>query len=373
MSELLVLGDGIIGRTVAYYASRAGYSVTLVDHPKVGAATPAAAGMLTPAAEVETAEDALIQFAINSCQSYPEFIEELEEESGILCDYSTAGTLMLALHRDHLNQLNYLAAAQRAFGLEVTQLRRAEVLDLEPALSPGVVGALYAANNHHVNPPLVHAALGEALTRYGVRRYQAESLRLPWMDNQLNEISLITSQREHRLKPDFTVACGGAWVNEVLPQPLPARPVKGQYLRLKGPPLLKRVVRTPDVYLVPRRDGELYVGGTSEEKGFDTARTAGAAMDLLYHTWRALPGSYELELMEHGVGFRPALRDNLPAIGATPVDGLFVATGHYRHGIMLAPATAKLLLETLASGEDTPKNAPFSPRRFFSAPTLEVA
>ena len=125
------------------------------------------------------------------------------------------------------------------------------------------------------------------------------------------------------------------------------RPVKGQILRLRGPVLVNHVLRTPDVYLVPRTDGELVVGATSEEQGFDTTITTWAVMDLLRDAWRVLPGIAELELAETSVGHRPALRDHLPAIGATSVPGLFVATGHYRHGVLLSPVTGKLLADTL--------------------------
>ena len=124
---------------------------------------------------------------------------------------------------------------------------------------------------------------------------------------------------------------------------LPIRPVKGQILRLRGPQLVRHVLRTPDVYLVPREDGELVVGATTEEQGFDTTITTWAVMDLLRDAWRILPGISELELAETSAGLRPALRDHLPAIGPTAVEGLFVATGHYRHGVLLSPITAKLL------------------------------
>jgi glycine oxidase len=144
---------------------------------------------------------------------------------------------------------------------------------------------------------------------------------------------------------------------------MPLRPVKGQILRLRGATLLHHVVRTPDVYLVPRVDGELVVGATMEERGFDPDVTAGATLDLLREAWRVLPGISELAVSELGVGFRPALRDNLPAIGPTAVDGLFVATGHFRHGVMLAPITADLAIDAIFEGRTPPLLAPFLPDR----------
>jgi glycine oxidase len=124
------------------------------------------------------------------------------------------------------------------------------------------------------------------------------------------------------------------------------------------------VLRTPDVYLVPREDGELVVGATSEEQGFDTTITTWAVMDLLRDAWRILPGVSELELAETSAGLRPALRDQLPAIGATAVEGLFVATGHYRHGVLLSPVTAKLLANAMLHGVSVP--AAFDPARLLT-------
>jgi glycine oxidase len=139
------------------------------------------------------------------------------------------------------------------------------------------------------------------------------------------------------------------------------RPVKGQILRLRGPRIIEHVVRTPDVYLVPRDDGELVVGATSEEQGFDTTIMTWAVMDLLRDAWRIVPGVAELELAEMSAGLRPALRDHLPAIGATSVPGLFVATGHYRHGVLLAPVTGRLLAGAMLDGAQAP--AAFDPAR----------
>ena len=122
-------------------------------------------------------------------------------------------------------------------------------------------------------------------------------------------------------------------------------------------------MRTPDVYLVPRADGDLIVGGTMEEMGFDTSATAGAVMDLLRHAWEVLPGLYDLELAEIDVGLRPTVADQLPVIGPVGPDGLFVAGGHYRNGVLLAPATAAHLAEWLDVGEAPPALLPFHPAR----------
>jgi glycine oxidase len=159
------------------------------------------------------------------------------------------------------------------------------------------------------------------------------------------------------------VLAAGAWVTATVRSPLQdlgVRPVKGQLLRLRGAaPLLRHVVRHPDVYLVPREDGELLVGATMEEVGFDPAVTAGAMLDLLRHAWQVVPGIYDLELSEVSVGFRSAVRDHLPVLGPTEVPGLHLAVGHFRNGILLAPITAALVAGSLLRGAALPELTPF--------------
>ena len=170
------------------------------------------------------------------------------------------------------------------------------------------------------------------------------------------------------ISAENVIVAAGAWTRDaaVACERLPLRPVKGQVLRLRGERLLRHVIRTPDVYIIPRASGDLVLGASSEEQGFDARPTAGPMMDLLYNAWRALPGVYELELDEVCVGFRPALRDHLPAIGATEHDRLYVATGHYRNGILLAPATAALLAD-LIDGQNPELLRGLEPGRFAPA------
>ena len=163
------------------------------------------------------------------------------------------------------------------------------------------------------------------------------------------------------------VACG-SWSRDALPElhELPLRPVKGQTVVLEGQRLFRHVVRTPDVYIVPRAGGELVLGASSEELGFDGRVKAGPVRDLFEYGWRTAPGIAELEVKELCVGFRPALRDHMPAIGTTARPGVYLATGHYRHGILLAPATAEAIVR-LMRGEPAPEIQPFAPDRFAAA------
>jgi glycine oxidase len=162
------------------------------------------------------------------------------------------------------------------------------------------------------------------------------------------------------------ILAAGAWSTRGIRSPLGRfglRPVKGQLVRMTGERLLHRVVRTPRVYLIPRDDGELLLGATMEETGFDTSATAGAVLDLLRHGWEMLPGVYDLAFSEVSVGLRSATDDQLPVLGESEVPGLFLAFGHFRNGILLAPGTAELLAGWIDSGVAPRELEPFGPHR----------
>jgi glycine oxidase len=364
--DLVVVGAGLIGLSVAEEAARRGLSVLLVNRARAGSASPAAGGMLTPAAEAETAEPLLLDLAKESCRVYPDWIGRLEADTGQSCGYSVAGTLMLALHRDHRADLDHLAQAQKSLGLATEELSAQQVLALEPNLTPRQVGALYASEDHFVDPRSLMAVLEAALQAQGVVRW--DDCQVVDVERSGGKITAVSVQRGEALQTVATssiVVATGAWISDAFPElsTLAMRPVRGQFVLLKGETLLERVVRTPDIYLIPRADGQLFVGTTSEEVGFESNVTAGGIMDVLGYSWRALPGIYELTVLETGFGFRPTLRDHLPAIGATETRGLFVATGHYRHGVMLAPLTATRIMD-LITGASVSIEPALDPLRF---------
>ena len=188
----------------------------------------------------------------------------------------------------------------------------------------------------------------------------------PTMTSAARDESAEQSRKAFAIRSKSAILAAGAWSSRDLSWPagpLGVRPIKGQLVRLRGPELIRRVVRAPRAYLVPRPGGELVVGATMEEQGFDPSPTAGAVMDLLWNARLVAPAVYDLEMVEVNVGFRPATRDHLPLIGATEVPGLYVATGHFRHGVLLAPATAALLAELIVDGRLDPMLVPFLPQR----------
>ena len=378
--DLAVVGGGIIGLSIAYEACRRGRSTLVIEKSRPGSgATPVAAGMLAPVSEAEPTLPEMIELGLESCRLYPDFVAAIEKDSGLDCRYRPEGSIRIAMDRDHMELLEHRAAEHRDLGLEVTRMNATEVLEIEPGLSPRVVGGILTATDRQVDPRAMSAALVAALANGGATIATASDLLAIERDDA-GSIEAVTvapngeAQTDGPLTPTTirtaaVVAAAGAWTNQLLPElaHLPLRPVKGQVVRMRGKHPeempLRHVVATPDVYLVPRDDGELVVGASMEEQGFDARPTAGITMDLLVHAWRALPSVYDLEITEINVGFRPTLRDHKPAIGAVG-DGLYVATGHFRNGIMLAPVTAKYLVDALETGEAPEGIAPFDPHRF---------
>ena len=190
--------------------------------------------------------------------------------------------------------------------------------------------------------------------------------KLEISDNQVVGLNCVLYLLPTRVLARHVVVATGSWRNRFLPpdSQLPLRAVKGQYLELSGCSLIQRVIRTPGAYLVPRGNGTIYVGATSEEKGFDNTTLAGPLFELFGQAWRVVPGIYESRIKLTSAGLRPALRDNLPAIGPTDVVGLSVMTGHYRHGIMLAPLSGLMMAKLIEGDDGGPFADVFSPLRF---------
>jgi glycine oxidase len=400
-ASVVVVGGGIVGLSLAFALVRAGAGVLVLERDRVGAgAGGVAAGMLAPASEAEHVTASLLELAQLSHRLYPEWVRAVEQASGRPCGFRRDGTLLVALSRDDEDEIARLVAFQEHVGLSGAAggagawLTPDQVHALEPNVSPRATGALHLPLDYQVDPQAMLVALERAVTALGGRivtgarvtgfetaggRLQQVVGRLDGAGAAVTAASGTAGGRDggqegqaDRAGRDFAVECeaavlaAGAWSGVDVAWPadtLGIRPVKGQLLHLSGPDLIRHVVRTPDVYLVPREGGRLVVGATMEEQGFDAAPTAGAVMDLLWNARRVLPGTYEMALADVRVGFRPATRDHLPLIGATRVPGLYVATGHFRHGVLLAPATATLLADLLTGGAHSPLLEPFRPDR----------
>ncbi|MBD0675861.1 glycine oxidase ThiO [Streptomyces sp. CBMA156] len=374
-TDVLVIGGGIIGLAVAWRAAQRGVRNVVVVDPDPGhGAAGVAAGMLAPVTELQYGEEPLLRLGMASNERYAAFAAELTEASGGLdTGYRRCGTIAVAQDSDDRAELRELHAFHQRLGLDSTWLTGREARRLEPMLAPGVRGGLHVADDHQVDPRRLLTALSAACERAGVLLHRAEAVEL-----------LVGGGRAvgARLSTGGTVTAGQVVLAAgphshrlpgLPPDVLPAiRPVKGQILRLRVPesyrPFLSRnvraVVRGQHLYVVPRENGELVVGATTEEQGYDTTVTAGGVYELLRDAHELIPGITELPLVETSAGLRPGSPDNAPLLGPTALPGLVAATGHYRNGVLLTPVTADLVSEHLATGEVPELARPFTPLRF---------
>lgn len=363
---LAVIGRGVVGLSIAYDAARRGFAVTSIGGSPPGASM-VAAGMLAPVSEANFTEQELLRLNLRGAEVFPEFISDLEVASSRQVEMTKRGTLMVALDRDDSRALTRLHEFQVSLGLDSEWLDVPELRRLEPGLDPSVVAGVHARSDLSVDPRLMVAALEAACERLGVTHVAAAVSRIGPVED---EVVMVTERGE--IRSGTVVIAAGCWSGEIPGAPpevaKAVRPVKGQILRLRPGPAaaagLSHVLRTDEVYLVPRPDGEVVVGATVEERGWDTAPTAGGAFDLLRAGIEVFPPLRELELAEVSAGLRPGSRDNSPLIGRTSLPGIWCATGHHRNGVLLAPVTAMALVDSILTGTTAEQIEPFDPMRF---------
>jgi glycine oxidase len=370
--RVVVIGAGVIGLGIAWRLAGRG-TVTVFDRAKAGSgATHAAAGMLAACCEAEPGEEALVALGRESQARWPAFAEELKRASGIDVELRDEGTLLLALTADDQATIAHHLEFQRRLNLPLEWLSAAATRAREPHLAGKIAGSLFSPQDHQVDNRKLARALRIAAESVGVTICE---------DRPVKEVIVQGGRAKGIALEDGTIAAAdivvlaaGAWSRGIggLPPDRrpPIRPVKGQMLALRmdaSAPLVSHVLWAPGVYLVPRRDGRLIVGGTVEEKGFDDTITAGGMLTLLEAAWRAIPAIEELPIDEVWVGHRPGSRDDAPILGPGPLDGLFYATGHHRNGILLAPVTADAMARLILDNIIDPAIRPFGLERFLPA------
>jgi len=374
MPDVAVIGGGLIGLAIAWRLRARDLAVCVLDPAPASGASMAAAGMLAPVTEVHYGEERLLALNLHAAGCWPRFADELEEASGAHCGYRAIGTLAVGFDADDRAVLDDLASYQRSLHLDVEVMSAKECRQMEPLLSPQVRGGLHVKGDHSVDNRRVLGCLLEACRRAGVevRRSRVSSLRTAAgrvTGVQLTDGSVIGS--------DVVVLAAGceSGALEGVPGAMlpPVRPVKGQILRLRVPAAyqagfldhtVRGVMRGRSVYLVTRADGEVVVGATVEEQGFDTRVTAGAVYELLRSASILVPMVSELQFAEAMAGLRPGTPDNAPVLGPSGLNGLVLATGHYRNGVLLTPITADAVAEYVLTGMLPEVAAAFTLARF---------
>lgn len=372
--EIIIIGGGVIGLGIGWQLTKSGVSVTIYDSGEAGrAASWAAAGMLAPLAEAHTEEPELLKLGCESLVLYPQWVSELESEAEMSVGFRDEGTHIVGLESDDTHQLKHLYQAQQQLGLDVNWLSGGEVREIESALSPRVSAAIQCESDYQVDNRLMVTALKSAYLRNGGVLHENNPIeKIHVEDCQVQGIE--TREGFHR--GDMVILSAGCWSSQIdgIPDSIrpPVRPVKGQMmaLQMEDGITINSVIRTvrarypTDVYLVPRTDGRLIIGATSEEMGYDTRLTVGGMFELLRGAWEVVPGVYELPILESWAGLRPGSRDNAPILGKTPVENLIYATGHYRNGILLSPITAYEISKLVLSDETSDVIRPFQLDRF---------
>jgi glycine oxidase len=368
--DVLVVGAGVIGLASGWRLAQRGLRTLVLEAGEPAQeATGVAAGMLAPVTEASFGEEALIELNLAAARSYAGFVAELEVGTGAATGYRATGTLTVALDRDQAEELRRLHEFQRSLGLAAQWLSGRRCRALEPGLSTSVVAGVLAPDDHQVSPRALAVALRSALEDAGGALRSNSAVESVLVEH--DRVAGVLLESGERIDAAVVVVAAGARSSMIggLPDEarVPVRPVKGQILRLLGEPrapLAERVIRTAEVYAVPRADGRLIVGATVEERGFDRSVTAGGVLELLWRAYEALPGVTELELLAASAGFRPGTPDNLPIVGEGVLAGLVWATGHWRNGVLLAPVTADAVAELVVDGELPEAFHSLTPERF---------
>ncbi|WP_406287354.1 glycine oxidase ThiO [Embleya sp. NBC_00896] len=376
-TDVVVVGAGVAGLSVAWRAStRYGLTVTVVDPSPGRGASHAAAGMLTPVSELQYGEESLLRLSIESARRYADFAAELADAAGLPSGYRACGTIAVALDADDRAVLKDLHAHQTRLGLDSSWLTSRECRRLEPMLAPAITGGLHVADDHQIDNRLLVAALLAACERAGVRFVRESVERILVANDRAYGVCLVDGRELTADQVLLAAGCRSGLIPGLPPEVVPpVRPVKGEILRLRVPPEMlpflsrniRGVVKGGSMYLVPRADGELVIGATEHELGHDTRVTAGGVYELLRDAHELVPGITELPLVETLAGLRPGSPDNAPILGRSALAGLVVATGHYRHGILLTPITADTVAQVLAEGGTPELIRPFGPDRFETA------
>jgi glycine oxidase len=351
--DVIIIGGGIIGLSLSIALRKKGASVLLVERGEPGReASHAAGGMLV---DCPNETPAVLQpLATASARMYPEFAHELEVESGMKVDLRDQGTIV------------FPSAAHADFGLQGAALVSAQLAELEPLLAAGN-GRAFHLQERSVDPRALTAAALKTAKNRGVDFSSGDAVTAVNLSD--DHITGVTTTKTAFLASKV-VNCAGAWSGWIGPQPFPTRPVKGQMLCLAMHPRdpLKHVIRTPDVYLIPRSDGRLLVGATVEEAGFDKRVDAATIKGLHQAALSLVPRLADSRILEDWAGLRPGTPDALPILGPTATPGYYVATGHFRDGILLAPITAQVMADVIEENGCQYDLRPFSPARFSTRP-----
>jgi glycine oxidase len=365
--HVVIIGGGIIGCSIAYYLSKSGVAVTVLERGEIGSQASGAAAGLFSAWKPLAQMDAYNRLLFVGQSLLYELIAELEDATGIDLEYERSGTLRTIQHASRMEKLRPWVASCRAVGLPVELLDEEETRQREPLLSPDICGALLLPGEGQVRAQRVVEALAKAATAYGATFTTHEEIVA--LQQHKNKVSSVTTAQGEVIACDYLVLAPGAWAAHCgrwLNLTLPVTPQRGQLLSLRQPPTaIHHIVIGKGIYVAPKKDGTIIVGATKEDIGFDARVTAGGAFWLLDWALKLMPALEQCTLERVWSGLRPKTPDNYPILGIAPGwENVALALGHHSFGILLSAITGQSMAELITSGHIPPIIKPFSLERF---------
>jgi glycine oxidase len=365
--DVAIAGGGVIGGAIALELARAGLRVGVFDrqHPGLEASW-ASAGILSPAPE-SPGMIAMVPLGKASLSLYPDFVARVEEISGQNTGFRPKGTLEALFSKDTREELSTIIALHHGLGLQAEALRPEDARELEPALSEEVEAAVLRPNEASIDNRALTNAVLEAAKRSGAEIFPGSGVKAIWRDG--NRCAGLQLQKE-KIEAKWTIIAAGCFSETIegVAKYAPVTPAKGQMAALRAHDVeIQRVLWSDKIYLVPRNDGRILAGATVEHVGFDKRTTAGGIQKILSAAIELAPGLANARIEETWAGLRPDSPDHLPILGPTDIDGLLMATGHFRSGILLTPITAQVIREWITEQRASVDWSRFSPLRFQSA------
>ena len=368
---MAIVGGGVIGCAIAFQLAAEKLKIAVLDRQQPGReASWAAAGMLSPAPD-SPRDRQLVPLSKESLRLYPEFVRAIEESSGKPVDYTRKGTLQIFTGASAESERNAMLAEHRGLGLASEAISLADARKLEPALNPTISAVLHLPEEESVDP---HLLMDSLLAAAANRRVEIRpGFSVASLIEEGDRCAGVLAANGEKIHAKHVIIAAGCFSGEIagaagkrIPS-IPTRPVRGQMLALRQDNLtLRHVLRSEGGYLVPRSDRRIVGGSTSEDVGFHKGVTAGGIRKIVEAGLELCADLGASEILETWSGLRPGTPDDLPILGLTNVEGLILATGHYRNGILLAPVTAKLVKEWVIDGRTTLDTQAFSPLRFES-------
>ena len=374
--DTVIIGGGVIGCAIAWKLAEAGTRVALLERGQPGRESSYAAGGMLAAQVESDPRTPFFKLATASRNLFPDFVRKLQAKSGIGVEYRRDGTLMLSLRPEDDEEIEDSFALQKSLGLNVERLTHEQIREIEPSLSTEARFALRFADDHQVDNRLLTLALERAAVLSGAEIFTGieahEVVAAPHAAAKAHSRSKLSVQTSrYRFDAAHVVLAAGCWSGSILtPSQLLASagivPVRGQMIALSaGPASLKYVVYSHRGYLIPRSNGAIIAGSTTENVDFNKSVTAGGVASIIAAAIETMPIVNDMTIVETWAGLRPGTADGLPVIGEDPqISGLYYATGHYRNGILLSPITAEAIAQLILKGSAQVDLSPFSITRF---------